>query len=70
MQISLLFIELIYFLYLKRNNEIINHQEIHSAKFPINIASLSSEQKFVVMYGPENLAMVVPKSLLTLIEEK
>lgn len=54
----------------KRNNEIINHQEIHSAKFPINIASLSSEQKFVVMYGTENLAMVVPKSLLTLIEEK
>lgn len=39
----------------KRNNEIIKHQEIHSAKFPINIAGLSSEQKFIVMYGPEKI---------------
>ena len=37
----------------KRNTEIINHQEIHSAKFPIDIVGLSSEQKFVVMYGPQ-----------------
>lgn len=39
----------------KRNNEIIKHQEIHSTKFPINIAGLSSEQKFIVMYGPKKL---------------
>lgn len=38
----------------KRNN-ITKHQEIHSAKFPINIAGLSSEQKFIVMYGPEKI---------------
>lgn len=39
----------------KRNNEIIKHQEIHSAKFPINVVGLSSEQKFIVMYGPEKI---------------
>lgn len=39
----------------KRNREIIKHQEIHSAKFPINISGLSSEQNFIVMYGPEKI---------------
>lgn len=39
----------------QRNGEIIKHQEVHSAKFPINIAGLSSEQKFMVMYGPQQL---------------
>ena len=39
----------------KRNSEIIRHQEIHSAKFPINVLGLSSEQKFIVMYGPEKI---------------
>ena len=40
---------------IEHNNKIIKHQEIHSAKFPINIAGLSSEQKFIVMYGPKKL---------------
>jgi len=43
----------------KRNNEIIRHQEIHSTKFPININGLSSEQKFIVMYGPEKTNDIV-----------
>lgn len=38
-----------------RNSEIIRHQEIHSAKFPINVLGLSSEQRFIVMYGPEKI---------------
>ena len=36
-----------------RNREVIRHQEVHSTKFPINITGLTSEQKFIVMYGPE-----------------
>ena len=36
-----------------RNKEVIRHQEVHSTKFPINITGLTSEQKFVVLYGPE-----------------
>lgn len=36
-----------------RNKEIIRHQEVHSVKFPINITGLTSEQNFIVMYGPE-----------------
>lgn len=36
-----------------RNKEVIRHQEVHSAKFPINITGLTSKQKFIVMYGPE-----------------
>lgn len=36
-----------------RNKEVIRHQEVHSTKFPINITGLTSEQKFIVMYGPE-----------------
>lgn len=39
----------------KRNKEIIRHQEVHSAKFPINITGLSSKQEFLVMYGPEKI---------------
>ena len=35
-----------------RNREVIRHQEVHSTKFPINITGLTSEQKFIVMYGP------------------
>ena len=36
-----------------RNKEVARHQEVHSTKFPINITGLTSEQKFIVMYGPE-----------------
>ena len=39
-----------------RNKEVIRHQrhqEVHSTKFPINITGLTSEQRFIVMYGPE-----------------
>lgn len=39
----------------KRNKEIIRHQEVHSAKFPINIIGLSFNQEFLVMYGPEKI---------------
>lgn len=39
-----------------RNREIIKHQEVHSSKFPINLGGLTSEQKFIVMYGPERFS--------------
>lgn len=34
-----------------QNSQIKLHQELHSAKFPININGLSSIQSFIVMYG-------------------
>lgn len=39
----------------KRNKEVVRRQEVHSAKFPVNILGLASEQKFLVMYGPEKM---------------
>lgn len=39
----------------KQNGLVIKHQEIHSAKFPINILGLTSEHKFIVMYGPDRI---------------
>lgn len=38
-----------------RNKQIIRTKEIYSAKFPINIPGLSSEQFFIVIYGPDKI---------------
>lgn len=34
----------------KRNSEIIEHQEIHSAKFPINVVGLFHQNKNLLLY--------------------
>lgn len=38
-----------------RNKQIIRTKKVYSAKFPININGLCSEQYFIVMYGPDNI---------------
>ena len=38
-----------------RNKQIIRTNEVYSVKFPININGLSSEQYFIVLYGPDNI---------------
>lgn len=47
-----------------RSEEIIRHQEVHSTKFPINITGLTSEQKFIVMYGPEQFENEIIKIVI------
>ena len=47
-----------------RNREVIRHQEVHSTKFPINITGLTSEQKFIVMYGPEKFENEIIKIII------
>lgn len=42
-----------------------DYKELSSAKFPINLAGLSSEQKFVVMYGPDSLENTTSKISLS-----
>lgn len=38
-----------------RNKQIIRTKEVYSAKFPINIPGLTSEQYFIVIYGPDKI---------------
>lgn len=47
-----------------RNKEVIRHQEVHSTKFPINITGLTSEQKFIVMYGSEKFENEIIKIIM------
>ncbi|MGN1374432.1 MAG: hypothetical protein ACI4XK_03935 [Bacilli bacterium] len=47
-----------------RNREVIRHQEVHSTKFPINITGLTSEQKFIVMYGAEKFENEIIKIII------
>ena len=53
-----------------RNKEVIRHQEVHSTKFPINITGLTSEQRFIVMYGPEKFENEEIKIILLTNREK
>ena len=46
------------------NKEVIRHKEVHSTKFPINITGLTSEQKFIVMYGPEKFENEIIKIIM------
>lgn len=49
----------------KRGNEVIKRKEINSAKFPINLLGLCSEQKFIVMHGPEDFKASNIKVMIT-----